>query len=621
MKSLRPQHATRARTEAQGREPAVSTAGQTLVVAARAAGLSLTLAAVAGLGWAGCNRNGSAADTVSNADAGSPNPDERIERYEIDLFAFGRQLGTIAPCGCTTEPLGGLQYAFGYIEAQSQAGSRLILEPGSFLFPDPDGPEAPTDEAAWAQASQRAQLLAKRFGAIDGLVSGLGPTDYASPSSRAALTELPLPRALANVEDAARPQGVASHREVALGRGLTAAVTHIVDPQLVEAARARGWGAGFPAVTEPIAALEQLWPKLETASLQIVLVNGPRSLAETVARELEGVDVVVIGGVFTNADQSRLGGAPVQIGGAWVLEPGDRAQTISHLTLSLHPDQLAGSSEAGDAPAPLSSPWTLIPSKTQREAELARLDEKLAKFANDPTADQRFIARLQAQRDELAAALEQAGIPDDVQLAVIAEQVKVTCHLPADATAKTALDGYDGLVAEVNRERFTGVHAPAPAPGQPSYVGIEACADCHEEAVAQWQTTVHQRGYETLVAANKQFDLSCVGCHVTGFRQPGGSEVVENQGLQAVQCEQCHGPASLHVEDPSTTNIRLEAPISVCLTCHTPEHSDTFDYQAYLRDVLGEGHGAQARAKLPPGPTGRELRAAGLARAGGGCKK
>jgi hypothetical protein len=593
-----------------------------LTVATRTAGLALTLAAITGLGWAGCNRNGSAVDTVSNAEAGSPNPDERIERYEIDLFAFGRQLGTIAPCGCTTEPLGGLQYAFGYIEAQSLAGSRLILEPGSFLFPDPDGPEAPTDEAAWAQAKQRAELLAKRFGAIDGLVSGLGPTDYASPSSKAAVTELPLPRAIANVEDAARPPGVTSHREVSLGHGLTAAVTQIVDPQLVEAARARGWGADFPAVTEPIAALEQLWPKLESASLQIVMVNGPRSLAETVARELEGVDVVVIGGVFTNADQSRLGGAPVQIGKVWVLEPGDRAQTISHLTLSLHPNQVSGTpGEPNEAQGSLSSPWTLIPSKAQRQAELARLDEKLAKFANDPTADQGFIARLEAQREELAAMVEQAGIPDDVQVAVLAEQIKVTCHLPADATAKAALDGYDGVVAEVNRKRFTGVHAPAPAPGQPGYVGIEACVDCHQEAVAQWKTTVHQRAYDTLEATNKQFDLSCVSCHVTGFRQPGGSEVVENQRLQDVQCEQCHGPGSLHVEDPSTTNIRLQAPITACLTCHTPEHSDTFDYQAYLLDVLGEGHGAQARAKLPAGPTGRELRAAGLARAGGGCKK
>lgn len=570
--------------------------------------VSMMLAAVAGLGWGGCNRGGS----VSSADS-APSDPKRIERYEVDLFAFGRQLGTIAPCGCTTEPLGGLQFAFGYIESESKPGQRLILEPGSFLFPDPDGPEAPTDEAAWAQARQRAQLLTDRFGAIDGLVSGLGPTDYASAASGSALAELPLPRVIANLEGPL-PAGVTTRREVPLGRGLTAAVTQVVDPQLAQAARASKWGADFPAVSEPIAALEKLWPKLDGASLQVVMVHGPRSLAEAVARELDGVDVVVIGGVFSNPDQARLGSAPVQIGSAWVLEPGDRAQTISHVTLSLHPDLATPG-------GPRSATWTLIPSKAQRQAELARLDEKLAKFAEDPTADQGFIARLQAERDDIAAKIESDAIPDDVALAVITAQQKVTCHLPTDDAAKTALGQYDAAVAEANRERFAGVHAPPPAPGAPSYVGMQACADCHAEAVAFWKTTVHERAYETLVSANKQFDLSCVSCHVTGFRQPGGSEVVENHNLQDVQCEQCHGPGSLHVEDPTTANIRLEADSSVCLTCHTPEHSDTFDYQAYLRDVLGEGHGAAARAALPPGPTGRELRAAALAKAGGACKK
>ena len=55
--------------------------------------------------------------------------------------------------------------------------------------------------------------------------------------------------------------------------------------------------------------------------------------------------------------------------------------------------------------------------------------------------------------------------------------------------------------------------------------------------------------------------------------------------------------------------------------CHTPEHSDTFDYEAYLRDILGPGHGEKAREKLGEGPTGHELRQAGLKKAGGACKK
>ncbi|PRQ05397.1 cytochrome c family protein [Enhygromyxa salina] len=591
------------------RRAGVTARGSYLAVAFAAIAL-VGLATSSSLGCNGRNHPGQTGDTAPNADSGAAT--ESAPRYEIDLFAFGRQLGTIAPCGCTTEPLGGLQYAFGYIEAESSAGQRLILEPGSFLFPDPDGPEGPTDEAAWAQAVARAELLQGRFSALDGLVSGLGPTDYASSKSGAALAELPLPRVVANLGKDARPAGVERVRVVPLGHGLSAAVTQVIDPAVASAAAGKDWGKQFPAVTEPIAALVEIAPELAKAQLQVVMVNGPRELAETIAREVEGIDVVVVGAEFTNPDRGRVGSSAVQIGTTWVLEPGDRAQTISHLTISLDPSLPAGQ---------LPDTWTLIPSTEQREAELARLEQKLSKFADDKTADARFVARLEAERDQLKAALASPAIPSDVPVALIPAQVKVTCHLPADATSKLALSNYDAAVAERNRERFAGVEPPPPAPGQAGYAGIEACADCHSEAVDMWKTTVHARAYETLVTANKQFDLSCVNCHVTGFRAPGGSEVVENQHLQSVQCEQCHGPGSLHVEDPSTDNIQLSAPVSVCLTCHTPEHSDTFDYEPYLRDVLGAGHGAEARAKLGDGPTGRELRAAALEKAGGGCKK
>ncbi len=566
---------------------------------------------VAGLGVSACRGKtdpGSSANADSNSDTAPTS-----ERIEIDLFAFGRQLGTVAPCGCTADPLGGLQYAFGYIEDESQAGRRLIVEPGSFLFPDPDGPEGPVGEAAWAQAKERARLLHTRFSQLDGLVSGLGPTDVAAPEAGlAALEQFPLPRVLANIDaDAAPIAGVERVRVIQLGHGLEATVTSVVDPSMVEGARTR-WAEAFPAITDPLPALQRLAPQMAEADLQVVVVNGPRSLAEDIARELEGVDVVVVGGEFHNPDRARLGTAPTFVGGAWILEPGDRAQSLAHLTLSL-----AATVPEGSLPAE----WTVIPPQSQREAELVRVVEKLAKFAGDPTADARFIGRLEDERDQLAAALENPEIDPAIAVAVIPAQTKVSCRLPEDAAAQTALRDYDGWVAEKNRGLFAGVHAPAPAEGEAGYAGIDACADCHEEAVATWNKSVHARAYETLVTANKQFDLSCVNCHVTGFRLPGGSEVVENEGLQSVQCEQCHGPGSLHVEDPSTDNIRLEAPASVCLSCHTPEHSDTFDYEPYLRDILDTGHGATARAALGEGETAAILRAAAVEAAGGGCKK
>jgi hypothetical protein len=270
---------------------------------------------------------------------------------------------------------------------------------------------------------------------------------------------------------------------------------------------------------------------------------------------------------------------------------------------------------------PAVASWSIVPAKAQLEAELARIDERLKKFEADPSADPAFLQRLRDERDQVNAQL--SGTPDGNAVAVF-EQVKVTCKLPADDEAKQMLAAYDQAIATANKQRFTGVKPPPPKKGHAGYVGMDACADCHEEAVEFWKTTVHAGAWETLVDDNKDFDLSCVSCHVTGWRKPGGSELVENAGLQDVQCEVCHGPGSLHAEDggDNLKHITLKTTSSLCSgECHTPEHSDTFEYDAYMRDILGKGHGESARKALGAGPTGAELRRAGLEKAGGPCKK
>jgi len=71
---------------------------------------------------------------------------------------------------------------------------------------------------------------------------------------------------------------------------------------------------------------------------------------------------------------------------------------------------------------------------------------------------------------------------------------------------------------------------------------------------------------------------------------------VQNEGLRDVQCESCHGPGSAHVTarpgPARRTTIRRTADAEFCATqCHTPEHSDHFDYERYLPRILGPGHG------------------------------
>ena len=108
-----------------------------------------------------------------------------------------------------------------------------------------------------------------------------------------------------------------------------------------------------------------------------------------------------------------------------------------------------------------------------------------------------------------------------------------------------------------------------------------------------WEKTAHAKAYKTLEDDHKEFNLDCVSCHVTGYGKPGGSTVTHNDTLRNVQCETCHGPGSLHVEDPENPKlITLKPDPQTCVDqCHHPPHVEGFDAKAKMDLVLGPGHG------------------------------
>ena len=152
-------------------------------------------------------------------------------------------------------------------------------------------------------------------------------------------------------------------------------------------------------------------------------------------------------------------------------------------------------------------------------------------------------------------------------------------------------------------------------------VGQAACARCHQAALNFWQKTVHAQAWKTLTDIDKQYSYDCIGCHTTGFDRPGGCNLAtaEKRQLTNVQCEVCHGAGSLHVaesgEEEPPSLVRKPVANFCTDNCHTKDHSDSFERSAYLRDILGLGHGEKARAGLGSGPTGRELRQQALAKA------
>jgi len=526
----------------------------------------------------------------------------------VTVFALAELRGQVEPCGCTTEPLGDLARTAQLVAEARARGPVVVLDAGSLLYA-----RTTVDPEARPQEDLKADLLAAVYkDELQVAAVGLGPTDLAT-----GVEHVRLPRQVVNLPETA---GVllAAPTLVTVG-GDRLGVFGVIDPALVPTL-----GAGDP-IAAATAAVAKL--RADGATRVIALATMSRKSAGALIRAVDGLDVVVLAAGAEAPEPKDVRATADLIGSTLLVVPANRGQVVARLELTLRP----GGGVLADAIGPAAA--------EARRAELATrietLDGELARYATDPTADAAFVAARKRERDELAQtretlATEPRRVPAAGSYFELA-QVRIGKALACDGVVVKAKQEYTRAAGAANVAAAAIAPPPPPVPaGTATYVGTEECANCHEEATTFWKTTRHARAWETLVEVDKQFDYDCTSCHVTGWGRPGGATMAMNETLRDIQCETCHGPGSLHVdaEDDAAARrtITLAPAEDLCAgQCHTPEHSDTFERIAYLRDVLGAGHGEAARAKLGDGPTGRALRQAGLDKAsatlGAGCPK
>ena len=112
-------------------------------------------------------------------------------------------------------------------------------------------------------------------------------------------------------------------------------------------------------------------------------------------------------------------------------------------------------------------------------------------------------------------------------------------------------------------------------PNKLAYAGSESCQFCHQYEYVVWKDTTHADAYATLEEIGSQYDPECVVCHVIGMEYDSGFISEDKTGhLKNVGCENCHGPCSEHNKNPYTA--KTTEPKSVCLDCHTPDHSGEY---------------------------------------------
>jgi len=104
------------------------------------------------------------------------------------------------------------------------------------------------------------------------------------------------------------------------------------------------------------------------------------------------------------------------------------------------------------------------------------------------------------------------------------------------------------------------------------YVGMEKCKPCHSAYVEAYSGFKRSRNFRILEMRGKEHDPQCLPCHTTGYGEPGGFISVEKTPhLKNVQCEVCHGPASLHIKAKTMEEKRktIKIPKNLCTKCHT----------------------------------------------------
>ena len=532
--------------------------------------------------------------------------------HAVTLFVTAEMEGSIEPCGCTSNPMGDLARTVELVDSARKQGRPVaVLDAGSLLYSHVTVP--PSQQA---QEKLKAGVIQDAFQKqLQVAAVGLGPFDLAMGTD-----SIKLPRQAVNVA-AGQHVPIDPPKIVPVG-GVKVGVFGVVDPGAVSQAQ-------VPLkVNDPQAAAAHAVSDLRGGGAQVVvcLAQMTRSQAKFLARRVKGIDFIVVGQNLPD-DPARVEDAPEKVGGTWLVEPANRGQVVSRIDLTVR----GGNKDGGFADAI---------GQARAQIELGKLDQNiaqlrtdLARWQKDPSADKAFVAQkqgeltsLETKRKHLAASpLE---VPEQGNWFTLT-QVRIVKALACNAQVEADKIAYDRAAGQANLAAAKAAgKPPAPPAGQPSYVGMDECESCHAKEVAFWKNTVHSHAWHTLVAVGKEANVECVSCHVTGFDKPGGSNLAFNDDLRNVQCEVCHGPGSIHVDrmgkDQPRTITRTPQP-TLCKGCHTPEHSDTFDFTAYLRDVTGPGHGEALRNTLGPGATGHELRAAALEKAGktvgAGCKR
>ena len=512
-----------------------------------------------------------------------------INSDTLQILVISELMGYIEPCGCTIDlTLGAIERLSAQIKKLKSQAPTIILTAGSHLFEHEH-----VKVHSRAQEEAKARLIRQIFAEVGIDAHIPGPLDLAAGVAfyRDLQKQYPLAEVTLNHAELS-PQGQSRLIELnGLKVGVFGIITSPIPHSSEETHTSKGstlnhHSASATTSEKPLtkAHIDQLKKttaeatqalKAQGAQVVIGLAVAPRLIVRKLAEQSPQVDLWVLG--EKAQEESALSpiifNASVPDQRAYLVEAGDRGRHLASLKLS----QVSNQGDFADPQGDHARALKKLRLKLQ-------MKEKFASRMPNPMMS-RQITQLQSQ-----IAHHERTLPKVSGKRVEYRLIPITANLPADDRIHTQVKAYQDSLQQLNQAARKV--KPPPANGN-GYAGQAECSLCHPDAQSFWEKTKHAQAWETLVKTQKTFDVECVSCHVTGWQEPGGSALGHTDKLQDVQCESCHGPATKHAEiGGGESYVKLKVPAQKCETCHNQKHSPKFNYERYLKKVIGPGHGA-----------------------------
>lgn len=495
----------------------------------------------------------------------------------LRVYVLSDLAGALEPCGCQKDMLGGVDHFGALVEKErGKAKDSVVISVGPTFFMDEVIKPERLEQETW-----KAEAIAAGLKPSGLIAFTPGKNDWAAGAP--VLSKLReasgAPLVAANVSGEASAGAVAvTMKEIG---GVKVAILGVSVPK-----SSKGAPDGL-TIDDAAKALSAAAKKARQDGARIVLGTAALERGDAIraAESAPELDVLAVGSPYAEGEANDAPKPPRFVGPVLVVQPSNHLTRVAVVDLFVR----------GDGRFADGSGLAHAAEVTDLETQIDDLQKRIANWEKDPSVPKSDLEaqkkRLAVMRDKLAKAKVPPATPTGSFLRY--ELVDVRDKLGREKTAHEAMKAYYARVNAFNKDKFKDKKAPPPPKGEPFYVGQDSCTPCHAATVDVWKKTTHSHAYKTLVDESKEFNLDCVGCHVTGYDKPGGSTVTDvvSPNLKDVQCESCHGGGSEHVKDPTVAMPIADPGENVCIGCHHPPHTDVFDFKARKDKILGPGHG------------------------------